>query len=287
MKADYVLISLCLHLTFVFSIELIDYSDSNKFKDCVNTKSPIDIPYYSSEIDVDFDQFILQHSFYSSINNIQMELEDGAYYIPFLDLDGFGAIYVNVQGKATVKYDLKEVAFHIFSEHTFENKKNELEMQIIHEIDLSTDGYFISPDSKKFIPLYSNTVLVVSILFTIGNNKDSEFLNDLFKGFLGTIHKLDLNQFINFHKGYYYYEGMVTVPGKCDKTATVIVMKKVYPMSVRQLRLFQTLISTYYPNGNALRTDSTYEPKILYVENCKWIKQSFFFLIVLFSIIFF
>lgn len=291
MRADHIFKGLYFLFINVFTQNVIDYSKdtlTTSFSNCVSTKSPVDIPYYSTLIDVDFERFIIRHSFYTSINNIQLKLEDGAYKRPYLPLEGLGSIFINI-GPAIVKYDLKEITFHVFSEHTFEGKKNELEMQIIHGLDESTDNY--TPPSSPGqpvndpIPLNSNKYLVVSILFSIENDQESDFLNDLYKGIVGTISKLDLNQFINFHKGYYYYNGMITVPNKCDEVSTVAAMKKVYPMSLRQLKIFQTLLNADYPNGNALRTDIVYPensgllPTIFYVAKGGLLKLSTLLLI--------
>ena len=48
-----------------------------------------------------------------------------------MDVDGFGEAYFLYLNQ-TVVYDLKELRLHVYSEHTFQGHKTDMELQLIH-----------------------------------------------------------------------------------------------------------------------------------------------------------
>ena len=290
--------------TFSFSApQDIDYSlTSSDFSGCSQSKSPIDISYYVPE-HLDFPaypKFVLNNTFYTPINNLKFEYLNSddsklpkdntanPYSYLGMNVTGFGSAFFLYLNK-TVTYDLKELRLHVYSEHTFEGHKMDLELQLVHQLNQDRTEESIRDSSEV------NQLLTMSVLFSIARDKKSKFIEDIleededktderFRYSFALVKSLDLNQFFNFHEPYYLYEGSGTTPFDCSKNMRWLINKKVEYLSEKQMRRIQIAMMEFkvdtndnqikyqhYPNGNSkivvspVSFDSS--PRITYVEN--------------------
>ena len=244
-------------------------------------KSPIDIHYLNPQYVKfpSFPAFAFNSTFYSPINNRKFYKKPQSntcngipsYYDLIMDLTGFGQAYVLYLNK-TVKYNLKELRLRVYSEHTFEGGKMDLELQIIHEID---------DESKSVLPTKYGDKLGIAVLFSTSRDKKNKLLEQLIKEdtdqtdetkryTFNNVTSFDLNQFTNFHEPYYFYHGSGTTPYDCCYKYDWIVMKKVEYMSQEQLRQIQLAmmqLDTPLINGNARKTQDSSPSSIEYIAN--------------------
>lgn len=254
-------------------INPINYGD--EFQGCnILPQSPIDISYLNpNKIKFpSFPAFLLNNTFYKPINARDFQYiqkvnkctstpDPATYNDLIMDLTGFGQAYVLYLNK-TVKYNLKELRLRVYSEHTFEGGKMDLELQIIHDLD---------PSSQNILSDKYGDKLGISVLFSTSRDKKNKLLEQLIKEdtdqtdetkryTFNNVTSFDLNQFTNFHEPYYFYHGSGTTPYDCCNTIDWIVMKKVEYMSEKQLRQIQIAMknlhdSLIYGNSRQVSND--------------------------------
>ena len=281
-----IIIVLVLFSLFNLSILLINQINyGQEFQGC-NTipQSPIDISYLNpNQIKFpSFPAFLLNNTFYKPINARDFQYigkenkctfppNPASYNDLVMDLTGFGQAYVLYLNK-TVKYNLKELRLRVYSEHTFEGGKMDLELQIIHDLDPSSQNILSDKYGKQ---------LGIAVLFSTSRDKKNKLLEQLIKEdtdqtdetkryTFNNVTSFDLNQFTNFHEPYYFYIGSGTTPYDCCEKINWIVMKKVEYMSQEQLRQIQLAmmqLETSLINGNARKTQGGTTPNsIEYIE---------------------
>ena len=245
------------------------------FQGCnILPQSPIDISYLNpNKIKFpSFPAFLLNNTFYKPINARDFQYiqkvnkctsppDPATYNDLIMDLTGFGQAYVLYLNK-TVKYNLKELRLRVYSEHTFEGGKMDLELQIIHDLD---------PSSQNILSDKYGDKLGIAVLFSTSRDKKNKLLEQLIKEdtdqtdeteryTFNNVTSFDLNQFTNFHEPYYFYHGSGTTPYDCCNTIDWIVMKKVEYMSEKQLRQIQIAMknlhdSLIYGNSRQVSND--------------------------------
>ena len=276
----------------------IDYTQSYQKEVCLPTtkQSPIDFSYYSPE-NLKFPaypKFVLNNTFYTPINNKMFTYLEShnsninsnpkttdSYLYLGLNASGFGSAFFLYTNK-TVTYDLNELRLHVFSEHTFEGHKMDLELQLVHTLnEEKTDPSLITQLDKY---------LSMSVLFSIARDKKSKFIDDIIgededrtderlRYTFTPVKSLDLNQFFNFHEPYYLYHGTGTTPFDCNVDMTWLVNKKVEYLSEKQMRGIQIAMMDFeitpngvkynhYPNGNSRKVNDNYSfEKAEYIDN--------------------
>ena len=292
------LISFCLSNSIDYSINSPDFHDCNHDTQYSTWQSPVDISYYIP-LDLVFPAYpklILNNTFYTPINNIKFEYIKSSdseikafktvdYEYLGMRVNGFGSAFFLYLNK-TVTYDLKELRLHVFSEHTFEGHKMDLELQLVHEKNNEKTDESIK-DSQEL-----DNFLTMSVLFSIARDKKSKFIEDIIEEdedrtderlryTFAFVKSLDLNQFFNFNEPYYLYKGSGTTPFDCDKHMTWLVNKKVEYLSEKQMRRIQIAMMDFYidkkdnnkikyqhyPNGNSRMVKDQYTTTITFVEN--------------------
>ena len=271
----------------------INYSpNSQDFRGCPH-KSPIDISYHVPK-NLQFPaypKFVLNKTFYTPINNLKFEYlntpdtNTNIYSYLGMNVSGFGSAFFLYLNK-TVTYDLKELRLHVYSEHTLEGHKMDLELQLVHEMNSDKTDESIRGSTEL------NQDLTMSVLFSIARDKKSKFIEDIIEEdedrtderlrySFALVKSLDLNQFFNFNEPYYLYQGNGTTPFDCGQPMTWLVNKKVEYLSEKQMRRIQIAMMDFYydenekaityhhyPNGNSKSVDSSSDStKIIYVEN--------------------
>ena len=159
----------------------------------------------------------------------------------------------------TCNYIANKLRVHVYSEHSFELGKYDIEIQVLHTYEKND---FDCPLN-----------LGISIFFSSQNNKKSKSINQFYKEnkeennilkkySLTEILNLDLNKYVNFDDSYYYYKGSGTFPTgykgeeeeslfTCEDEVYWILFKTVHNISEKELRNFQLAIYNLYPNGNS------------------------------------
>ncbi len=254
----------------LYSIQRIEnkipYNYGRETWECSNTitQSPIDIKFYEAlsnnnktifTEEIPTLQFI--RTYYPPLNgekldeNLEMNIDEKIK----------AKAYINYRNISCV-YDAKKLRVHIFSEHTFEDVKNDIEIQIMHKKEYNAKA--ICPDN-----------LGISIFFSSQNNKVSNVINrfykvnedekeDLFKRYiLSQVSSIELSKYTNDKTGYYWYKGSGTFPPNlsfnCKDEVYWILFKKVRDMSEEELKGIITSTIDIYPDGNSRSTG--YESK--------------------------
>ena len=244
----------------------INYNYGKENWECSDTitQSPIDIKFYEA---LSNDNKTIFTEEFPTIQFIR------TYYPPLngekLDNNLEMNINENIKAKAYIKYrniscvyDAKKLRLHIFSEHTFEDVKNDIEIQIMHKKAYNSKS--ICPDN-----------LGISIFFSSQNNIKSNVINrfykvnedekeDLFKRYiLSQVSSIELSKYTNDKTGYYWYKGSGTFPSNlsfnCNDEVYWILFKKVRDMSEEELKGIITSTIDIYPDGNSRSTG--YESK--------------------------
>ena len=283
-------------------IKDIDYSQSLSWDNCLeetvptDNYSPIDFSYFvpTQFTFPAYPKFVLNNTFYKPINNLKFTYLESKnspikdpqvstnYRYLGMSVSGYGSAFFLYLNK-TVTYDLKELRLHVYSEHTFEGHKMDLELQLVHEKNSDkTDQSIVGSDEL-------NDFLTMSVLFSIARDKKSKFIEDIIEEDedrtderlrykFAFVKSLDLNQFFNFNEPYYLYKGSGTTPFDCGEHMTWLVNKKVEYLSEKQMRQIQIAMMDFYidknsityhhyPNGNSRIVKPDYKTRITYVEN--------------------
>ena len=226
------LFSLCLLLVASCTFEYPESEEGNWTGDCVdierNVQSPILIDttqdYQTMPISIKF--------FYNTINALSVIPMHEVYYgHEFKDDEGG---YIEVTGlledpNITLKYTVANIHFHTRSEHVVRcggTLYSDMEMHIVHS--LSTDTTVVSN--------YTQTKLVIGVLFDSGAPNGSEFISQLIKG----TENLNLKSFIK-ELGTplvgYHYNGSLTTP-PCSKIVNWMVMAQRLMLTQTQYEFF-------------------------------------------------
>jgi carbonic anhydrase len=234
---------------FIINFSLILNDDNDDlYKNCtIVNKSPINIDN-SNVREISLPPLKIERSYYPSFGNIKLNSTDMSLTPNNWET---ARLYIN-HYNTTLKYQPKKIYVRIFSEHSFENLKYDIELQIFHE--LKEPVY--DPQNEN-IPEF----LCISIFFDSGRNKKSKIFEQFYKTkkyeedltkkyIFKNIENIDLNLYINFNDPYYFYEGSGTSPDEnqndkfnCNKNIYWILMKKVNPMSEEE---FNNLRLAYY-----------------------------------------
>ena len=282
-----------LFLMFVVVVFMFDYCITEDikyleiFKDlCTGTtpaiKSPVDIEYYNSKGHMVFPgnpKIVLDRTFYRRVNSRKLEFADKkigeenddktskTYKELEMDITGIGTAYVKVYN-ITYEYKPYALRLRVYSEHTFEGTKMDMEIQIMHNIATHAQ-------SSSTVP----SKIGLALLFSIARNKHSSFVEEFIETLdeeteetlkykFGQTKSLDLNQFFNFWEPFYYYKGSGTSPEEYCNEVDWFVMKKVQNMSQEQLRkILLILRNNGYSNGNAKDVELDQNPSVHYCPN--------------------
>ena len=220
------------------------------------SQSPIDIKFSTAENNIKVEsipQIEFLRTFYPPFNgkkldeNLEMDLTDFSLAKAYIKYNNISCNYI-----------AKKLRVHIFSEHSFELGKYDIEVQVMH----------IYEKKDENCPLN----LGISIFFSSQNNKKSNSINQFYKEnkeendilkkySLTELLNVDLNQYVNFDNSYYYYFGSGTFPKDyngnddslftCNDKVVWILFKKVHSISENELNQFQLAIYNLYPNGNS------------------------------------
>lgn len=229
------------------------------YDSCISTtaQSPIDInPVIKNSIIVDknHDYAIILSMDYSAIKGTAVKFNGKHSWITG-DLDA-GSIKLMLNGKE-YNYKLKQIHFHLYSEHRLNSTQYPMEMHIVHKNEDTSDK--------------DNENLVLGVLFDYQKDKENDFLKDMKFAKEENIDNAELKNIINENDPFFYYKGGLTTP-PCTENVNWIVFRKIRQMSISQFNDLKEWVTksdeTYYNNGygNARTIKPTNERKI-YLEN--------------------
>jgi carbonic anhydrase len=230
-------------------------------------KSPVDIEYYNSNGHMAFPgnpKIVLDRTVYRRVNAKKFDFvpkndkgvcpenpcSNLAYHELEMDINNIGTAYVKLYNQ-TYEYKPYALRLHVYSEHTLEGMKMDMEIQIMHEYPLPQ------------VPTGLSKKVGLAVLFSVARNKHSSFVEDFIEEVdnitdeseryaFSKTKSLDLNQFFNFWEPFYHYKGSGTSPSEYCDEVDWFVMKKVENMSQEQLRrILLILAKNSYPDGNA------------------------------------
>jgi carbonic anhydrase len=181
--------------------------NQSNYDTCQNTDQPSPVNLNNSIVhEISIPPLKIIRSYYPSFGNIKLNLTDMS-----LEPDKWenAKLYIDYYNK-TVIYKPYKIYVRIFSEHSFENLKYDIELQICHILN-----------EDKSVNKNAPKKLCLSIFFDSGRNKKSkifeqfykeqEYEDDLTKKYvLKNIENIDLNLYINFNEPYYFYYGSGT-----------------------------------------------------------------------------
>ena len=241
--------------------DTLDYTEKNWPTTCqIGVKqSPIDFPKYFTFNTTDY--FSITSNNYTLINNTALGiLHEYKYNIQ--NITDQGTITAKKFGK-TYQYILKDIHFHVTSEHTFNGIAYDLEMHLVHQKNVNFSTSTTNSTNIITDPDSNYNYLVVGILFRADVNE----INSNFEKFnftsLGKITNLDVSQYSSPLKSYFYYEGGLTTP-TCDESVNWVVMEKIESITPSQLKYVKNFISGLYPAGNARSTKPLNGRRIYY-----------------------
>ena len=268
-------------LMFIVVVVMFDYYVTSKFPDTCNDpdpkiKSPVDIDYYNSKGHMAFPgnpKIVLDRTFYRRVNSKKLKFmdkpteENPQYNELEMDIKGIGTAYVKVYN-VTYEYKPYALRLRVYSEHTFEGTKMDMEIQIMHDT--------VTPVQ---LPSIRPSKVGLAVLFSVARNKHSSFVEEFLETLdevtdeamkydFGQTKSLDLNQFFNFWEPFYHYKGSGTSPEDYCNEVDWFVMKKVQNMSQDQLRkILLILAKNGYPNGNAKDVEQGQDILVNYCPN--------------------
>ena len=245
-----------------FTLEIIEYNNGNESEifQCKEeiTQSPIDIKFYEfkEEKGTIKENTTLKYikGFFPPLygekldENLEMTINKNQMVKSYILYNNISCVYNTIK-----------LRVHIFAEHTFENNKNDIEIQIMHKKEINSK--FICPDN-----------LGISIFFSSQNNKVSNVINKFYRVnedekedffqryYLSDVTSLDLNKYTNDNSDYYWYFGSGTFPKKdkltftsCDEVLWIL-FNKVRDISEEELKALIISTMHIYPNGNSRTT---------------------------------
>ena len=126
---------------------------------------------------------------------------------------------VDIEGKGPFKYSVDHFHFHSAAEHTFQGKRHDLELHVVHNL---VDG----PDHSS----YHMKAAVVGVVFAI-SNENHPFIEDLNPEDLENLQAADFNKLFvtEENKHYYHYKGSLTTP-PCTDIVNWFLFKNVLPV---------------------------------------------------------
>ena len=270
----------------IYSTEFTAQRCVGESKTLLTIKSPVNIEYYNSNGHMAFPgnpKIVLDRTVYRRINAKKFEFvlkdetgvcsepqcTDLKYHELEMPLNGTGTAYVKLYNQ-THEYKPYALRLHVYSEHTLEGMKMDMEIQIMHEYH-STQ-----------IPKGLSQKVGLAVLFSVARNKHSSFVEDFIEELdnvtdeskrydFAQTKSLDLNQFFNFWEPFYHYKGSGTSPSEYCDEVDWFVMKKVENMSQEQLkRILLILAKNNYPEGNAKSVETV--PETFQVNYCPNVK---------------
>jgi len=224
-------------------------------------QSPIDFPLnYTNYDNQPFVKFISVNYGFNSTGTINGTFEIKDKNIYKITPNGTEWGYVIFQKDSIdYKYDLKEINFHISSEHKFNGLAGDIEMQLIH---VKNNDWLISKNiSSSDI---ENPNLAIGVLIKVASLKDNENFANLNIKTKGPIANYNIQAFPPFGKPFLFYLGSSTTPN-CEENTNWVIVHTMEKISKDQYDGFRSWLDTSYPGVmNNRKTQKINDRKLYY-----------------------
>ncbi len=238
---------------YIYFILSLDYSDQNNWEEqyCnagLKMQSPINIE--TSKLEKDNTKFSFESIDYSTITSTTVSKQH-EYSLSTPELDN-GNIKVKING-TDFTYKLKNIHFHLKSEHTIDGKLYDIEMHVVHENTNLNDK--------------ENLHMVIGYIFKAEGNTDNEFLKSIGFNNKEPASNVEVQNIVK-KENVYYYKGGLTTPN-CAEDVNWVVVQDIKTMSTSQLSTFKEYITSEFPgyeNGNNREVQPLYDRKVYKVD---------------------
>ena len=232
-------------LSLLFSlIFTLDYSAQETWgDDCQldSIQSPININ--ENEVVDDDSKFSFESINYKTIESTSVKYEH-EYSISTPTLDN-GNITVKING-TIFTYNIRNIHFHLKSEHTINSKTYDMEMHIVHENTNTEDK--------------NNLHMVLAYIFEIDDDEDDGEEEKAFLDSIGfntgeEVKNVNVKDIVK-KEDVYYYKGSLTTP-PCTEDVNWVVIEDIKKMSKNQFDKFKEYViklNNNYSDGNNRKT---------------------------------
>jgi len=218
-------------------------------------QSPIEIPRSYSLFD--FSEYMrIKSSNYTRFST-NIEVQNNRMIIG--NLTGKGSVFA-FRKNITYKFDSVHFELHYKSEHTYGGLQDDLELQIIHEKDVT---YFLKNNETD--PEASFSKLIISVRINASGDRINTNFQNLNLPNGPTKVEFDFNSLIPVGQPYFVYEGSLT-SSPCSENVYWVLNKNFITISNDQLLAIRTWItSKISPEAfNARKTKQKHERSIWY-----------------------
>lgn len=200
----------------------------------------------------------------------------------WLNLTNYG--YINImKNNILYYYDVYHAQIHTPSEHFFNNKVEDMELQFVFKKNnnwLYIDGITIDPDADT-------QVLVIAFIFTANGSSENALIKSMNINSTKPISLLDLSSLFSSNQTFIYYSGSLTNP-PCNQPADWIIFDKIQSISQSQLTNIKNWIEELYPNGNARKIQDLNGRKLYYKSSSSLnrLKLDYIYFVIYFFFLF-
>lgn len=245
-------------IIYIYFILSLDYTAQDSWGEYCNPglsmQSPINIE--TSKLEKDNSKFSFESIDYSTIKSTKIGFVH-EYSVSTPDLDN-GNIKVKING-TDFTYKLKNIHFHLNSEHSIDGKLYDIEMHVVHENTNSNDE--------------QNLHMVIGYIFKAEGDTDNEFLKSIGFNTGETVSNVKVQNIVKKENVYYYKGGLTTPP--CTEDVNWVVVQDIKTMSTSQLDKFKAYITSLdsgYKNGNNRSVQNLYDRKVYKVKDGNYLK---------------
>jgi len=221
-----------------------------------NEQSPIDLSKDTSNYEKLQVGYVMATHYQTK--NFNLAIQDKRLWYADMTNGGFIIIqYKNIK----YKYDVVNFSIHYDSEHTFDGKHSDVEIQIVH----LKDGNYLRERGWRLDPNNERDTLNISIRFEVGQNEDSNFSKINIKNKGPTLDGFDLNKFVDTKGSFYFYSGSDTLP-PCTQDVYWIIMEKTFTITQSQLDEVKSWIKTTTTEKNARSVKKLNNRVVYYIK---------------------
>jgi carbonic anhydrase len=157
------------------------------------------------------------------------------------------------------KYDLYDIFIHVNSEHTFDLKYSNIEIQFVHKKDVLHFSLYNKSKGDPNVHKY----MITSFLYNLG--EENSFIQSLNFN-TGKPNNANLNSILSPSlSNFYLYEGSFTYPS-CSENVLWMIINEVKSISETQLSLIKGIIGSNYGTKSNSRRVKPLNSRYIYIS---------------------
>jgi carbonic anhydrase len=205
------------------------------------------------------------------IKNVKLEFIHHYKLGLTLDPKLAGSISVTIEN-VLLKYNLKDIHFHLPSEHTIKGKGYDMEMHMVHQMD--QDVYNANKNTNPNFNAKRHTYLVIGVFFDSTTNAENAELKNLNADTLSDITNFNINNLVTQKQNFYYYRGGLTTP-PCSELVYFMIFKNPQTFSKTQMESFKKHYEHHhYKHGDARKVQPVKKRKVYFLgENNRRLRK--------------